>query len=108
MNTHDDPTTPTTGAGPTAADTPTATVPAGADPTATPDAPVEPTYLTGPAPFPLVLGLLGLLTALGVVLADLTDVSFPFRDLGPWTVVLVGAVIIVVGALGLRSSRGQD
>lgn len=95
MNTHDDPTTPTTGA--TATDTAT-----------TPAAPAEPTYLTGPAPFPVVLGLLGLLTAIGVVLADLTDVSFPFRDLGPWTVVLVGAVIIVVGALGLRSSRGQD
>ncbi len=95
MNTHDDPTTPTTGAAPVPV-TPAATTPA------------EPTYLTGPAPFPVVLGLLGLLTAIGVVMADLTDVSFPFRDLGPWTVVLVGAVIIVVGALGLRSSRGQD
>ncbi len=98
MNTHDDPTTPTSGPTPTATDTTTAMT----------AAPAEPTYLTGPAPFPVVLGLLGLLTAIGVVLADLTDVSFPFRDLGPWTVVLVGAVIIVVGALGLRSSRGQD
>ncbi len=68
----------------------------------------EPTYLGGPAPFPIVLGLLGLLTALGVVVADITDLTVPWTDLGPWTVVLAGVVILVVGAIGLRSSRAQD
>ena len=93
MNTHDQPTPTTTGT--EVADT-------------TAGAATEPTYLSGPAPFPIVLGLLGLLTALGVVLADLTDLTVPWTDLGPWTVVLAGVVILVVGAIGLRSSRAQD
>ena len=89
MSTHDDPTTVTT------TDDPAAGTP-------------EPTYLSGPAPFPIVLGLLGLLTALAVVVADLTDLTVPWGDLGPWTVVIAGLVILVVGAIGLRGSRGQD
>ena len=92
MNTQDQSTPTTTG---TEVDTPTT----GA---------TEPTYLSGPAPFPIVLGLLGLLTALGVVVADVADLTLPWTDLGPWTVVLAGVVILVVGAIGLRSSRAQD
>ena len=97
MSTHDQ-TTPTT----TGTDVATATTGTAAG------AATEPTYLSGPAPFPIVLGLLGLLTAIGVVIADLTDLTVPWTDLGPWTVVLAGVVILVVGAIGLRSSRGQD
>jgi hypothetical protein len=93
MNTHDETTTTPTGTAVT--DTAAGTAP-------------EPTYLTGPAPFPIVLGLLGLLTAIGVVVADLADLTVPWTDLGPWTVVLAGVVILVVGAVGLRSSRAQD
>jgi hypothetical protein len=91
MSTHDEPTTTTTT--PAAPDTAAGT---------------EPTYLSGPAPFPIVLGLLGLLTAFGVLIADVTDLSVPWTDLGPWTVVLAGVVILIVGAIGLRSSRSQD
>lgn len=95
MSTHDEPTTTTTTTTPVAPDTGGATG-------------TEPTYLRGPAPFPIVLGLLGLLTASGVILADATDLSVPWTDLGPWTVVLAGVVILIVGAIGLRSSRRQD
>ncbi len=99
MSTHDEPTTTTTT--PVAPDTGAVT---GTDAGTT----AEPTYLSGPAPFPIVLGLLGLLTAFGVILADITDLSVPWTDLGPWTVVLAGVVILIVGAIGLRSSRRQD
>ena len=92
MNTHDQTT-------PTPAGTDVADATAGA---------TEATYLSGPAPFPIVVGLLGLLTALGVVVADLTDLTVPWTDLGPWTVVVAGVVILVVGAIGLRGSRAQD
>ena len=95
------PVTPTaaTASGPTAVGTTsTATsVPA--------PAPADGPWLDGPAPFAIVLGLLGLLTAGAVLLTELTDVTFPWADLGPWTVVAAGLVVVLVGAIGLRSSR---
>jgi hypothetical protein len=94
--------TPATTAGATM--TATAPAPAPAS-TPAPPAPPEPQYLTGPAPFALVLGLLGLLVAGSVLLNELTDVTLPWGDLGPWTVVAAG---LVVGAIGLRSSRSRD
>lgn len=88
---------------------PTSEGAAGSAPTAGARTAPEPTYRTGPAPFPILLGLLGLLTALGVLVAEWTDLSLPWTDLGPWTIVLVGLVVVVVGVLGLRSStRGRD
>ncbi|HWO51962.1 MAG TPA: hypothetical protein VNN23_10220, partial [Ornithinibacter sp.] len=78
----------------------TATAPA-------PTAPPEPQWLTGPAPFALVLGLLGLLTAGTVLLTELTDWTLPWGDLGPWSVVAAGLVVLLVGAIGLRSSRSR-
>jgi hypothetical protein len=62
-------------------------------------------WLRGPAPFAIVLGLLGLLVAGATLVTELTDVSFPWADLGPWTVVAAGLVVVLVGAIGLRSSR---
>jgi hypothetical protein len=84
--------------------TATATAPvatAGSGATASEDEP----WLRGPAPFAIVLGLLGLLVAGAVLVTELTDVSFPWADLGPWTVVAAGLVVVLVGAIGLRSSR---
>jgi hypothetical protein len=70
--------------------------------------PPEPQWLTGPAPFALVLGLLGLLVAGTVLLTELTDWTLPWGDLGPWSVVAAGLVVLLVGAIGLRSSRSRD
>ena len=90
-------------------DTATATVTATpAAPGPTPPAPAEPTYLRGPAPFAIVLGLLGLVVAGVTLVAELTDVSVPWDDLGPWTVVAAGLLVLLVGAIGLRASRPQD
>ncbi len=96
MTSHDDTTRPVPSSTPA--------TPAGSGTTTHP----EPTYLSGPAPFPVLLGLLGLLTALVVLVAEWTELSVPWTDLGPWTIVAVGAVVLVVGAVGLRSSRRQD
>lgn len=70
-------------------------------PTATTDGP----WLSGPSPFAIVLGLLGLVVAGAVLVTELTDVTFPWADLGPWTVVAAGLVVVLVGTIGLRSSR---
>ena len=97
--------------GPTApAGTATLTAPAPAAAHTPAPTPVgETTYLKGPAPFALVLGLLGLLVAGAVLLNELADVSLPWDDLGPWSVVAAGVVVLLVGAIGLRSSRaGRD
>jgi hypothetical protein len=99
---------PATPAG-TATATATATAPA---PTTAPapavSAPPEPQWLKGPAPFALVLGLLGLVVAASTLLAELTDVTLPWNDLGPWSVVAAGIVVLLVGAIGLRSSRSRS
>lgn len=81
-----------------------ATVPATAPAAALP----EPVYLSGPAPFAVVLGILGLLFAAATFIIQLTDASLPWTDLGPWTVVAAGLVVVLVGAIGLRGSRHRD
>ncbi|QIM21603.1 hypothetical protein G7075_11480 [Phycicoccus sp. HDW14] len=87
---------------------PTATTPAAPTATTAPAAPTGPRYRSGPAPFALLLGILGLLTAGAVLVTELTDVSVPWSDLGPWTIVGGGALVLLVGLVGLRSSRSQD
>jgi hypothetical protein len=86
----------------------TATATATAPAPAPAPAPAEPEYLRGPAPFALVLGLLGLVVAGSVLVGELTDVSLPWNDLGPWSVVAAGVLVLLVGAIGLRSSRTRD
>ena len=77
----------------------------GAPDRTTATAPADGPWLPGPAPFAIVLGVLGLLVAGATLLTELTDVRFPWADLGPWTVVAAGLVVVLVGAIGLRSSR---
>lgn len=71
-------------------------------------APVEPRWRRGPAPFALLLGVLGLVTAGAVVVSEVADVSIPWSDLGPWTVVAGGVLVVLVGLLGLRGSRERE
>ena len=96
--------TPT--AAPTAVATATAPTPSAAA-TATTEPP-EQEWLKGPAPFALVLGLLGLVVAGATLLSELADVNVPWDDLGPWSVVAAGVVVLLVGAIGLRSSRARS
>ncbi len=98
---------PVGAAGATSTATMTAPAPASA-PSPAPAPVPEPQWLTGPAPFALVLGILGLLVAGSVLVGELTDVTLPWGDLGPWTVVAAGLVVLLVGAIGLRSSRSRD
>ncbi len=68
----------------------------------------EQEWIEGPAPFAIILGILGLVVAGAVLLGELTDVSLPWNDLGPWSVVAAGLVVLLVGAIGLRSSRTRS
>ncbi|MEO5608912.1 MAG: hypothetical protein ABIQ61_11490 [Ornithinibacter sp.] len=65
-------------------------------------------HLPGPAPFAMVLGLLGLLVAGSVLIGELTEVTVRWDNLGPWTVVAAGVVVLVAGALGVRASRPRS
>ncbi|MEO6790733.1 MAG: hypothetical protein ABI249_03855 [Ornithinibacter sp.] len=76
--------------------------------TTTPPGPPDVPYLRGPAPFAMVLGLLGLLVAGSVLIGELTDVTVRWDNLGPWTVVAAGVVVLVAGALGVRASRPRS
>ena len=96
--------TPGTTPTPTPAATATAPAPATQPAPAIP----EPLYLSGPAPVAGGLGILGLLCAAVTLFLQLTDVSLPWTDLGPWTVVAAGLVVVLVGAIGLRGSRTRD
>lgn len=73
-----------------------------------PAVPPTPRWRAGPAPFAVLLGILGLVTAGAVLLSELADVRVPWADLGPWTIVAGGVVVIILGVVGLRSNRGQD
>ena len=65
-------------------------------------------HRTGPAPFALLLGMLGLAVAAAVLIAEVVDVAPRWSVVGPWAVVGGGVFIVVVGLLGLRSNRGGD
>ena len=67
-----------------------------------------PVYRRGPAPFGIVLAVLGLAVAVGALVSELADVTVPWSDLGPWAVVAGGLLVVLVGLLGLRANRGSD
>ena len=64
-----------------------------------------PVFRRGPAPFALLLGVLGLAVAVGVLVGETVDLAVDWSVLGPWTVVAGGLLVVVVGLLGLRSNR---
>lgn len=67
--------------------------------------PVEPVYLKGAAPTPIIIGLIGLLTLAGCAVWSLTDWSVNWAVAAPVGIVLLGVVIIVLGVAGLRRPR---
>lgn len=82
--------------------------PAVGDPAAPPPAPPAPVHRRGPAPFGLLIAVLGLAVAGSVLLTEVADVSVPWSRLGPLVVVAGGLLVVLVGLLGLRAGRAQD
>ena len=64
-----------------------------------------PEFKTGPAPMTSVVGLLGLLTAIAVLVSQATDLAIPWGVVGPVAVVGAGVLLVVLGLAGLRGQR---
>ncbi|KGN37558.1 hypothetical protein [Knoellia subterranea] len=62
-------------------------------------------FKSGPAPMTSVMGLLGLLTAIAVLLTQATDLDIHWGVVGPVTVVGAGVLLVVLGLAGLRGQR---
>lgn len=67
--------------------------------------PAQPEFKTGPAPITSVIGLLGLLTAIAVLLTQATDLDIHWGVAGPVVVVGAGVLLVVLGLAGLRGQR---
>lgn len=67
--------------------------------------PVVPEFTSGPAPTTSVIGLLGLLTAIAVLVTQATDLDIPWGVVGPVAVVGAGVLLVVLGLAGLRGQR---
>jgi hypothetical protein len=97
---------------PPSAALPTGHSPASAAPPGPPtpvySGPSAPVYRSGPAPVALVLGLLGLLAAISVFVVEVADVDISWESAGPWSLVVAGVAVLLVGAIGLRSSRSRS
>ncbi|HPB72767.1 MAG TPA: hypothetical protein PLX71_07305 [Phycicoccus sp.] len=75
---------------------------------AAPASPAEPRWIGGPAPVPIVIGLLGLVAALVAILAVTTTLHPNWAVIGPVSVIGVGALVIALGLLGMRrDTRGS-
>lgn len=64
-----------------------------------------PEFKSSPAPTTSVFGLLGLLTAIAVLLTEATDLDIPWGVVGPIAVVGAGVLLVVLGLAGLRGQR---
>lgn len=74
--------------------------PAAAPPAPTPLGTADTAHPTGPLPYPIVIGLLAILVALGTTTHVLTDWGWPLD--GTTTALGVGILLVIVGAAGLR------
>lgn len=74
------------------------------DPRATPYG-GEPEYLTGPAPTPVIIGLVGLLALVSFLVWALSDWVVNWAVAVPAGIVGLGAVIVALGLAGLRRPR---
>lgn len=64
-----------------------------------------PEYKSGPAPLTSVVGLLGVLTAVAVLITQATDLDIRWDVVGPVVAVGAGALLVVLGLAGLRGQR---
>lgn len=78
---------------------PEVTIPA---PTATLD---ERSRRTGPAPVTVVIGLLCIAVAALAFTSEVTDLQIDWAAVGPVVVLGIGAVLILLGLLGMRRRR---
>ena len=65
----------------------------------------EPEYLTGPAPTPVIIGLVGLLAIISFLVWALSDWVVNWAVAVPAGIVGLGAVIVALGLAGLRRPR---
>jgi hypothetical protein len=65
----------------------------------------EPELVKGPYLAPVILGLVCLLVAAAAFAQELTDWTIDWGNVGPLGIVAAGALLVLLGALGLLSSR---
>ena len=90
---------------PEPATTPSYASPYAATYAAHPPQTAQPEYKSSPAPTTTVFGLLGLLTAIAVLVSKATDLDIPWGVVGPVAVVGAGVLLVVLGLAGLRGQR---
>jgi len=73
---------------------------------AAPSAPrPAPAFIAGPAPFPIIVGLLGLAIAITAIVSREAHLTIDWGRAGPMTIVGAGLVLVALGLLGMRSRR---
>jgi hypothetical protein len=85
-------------------DTPVSTAPRPAPPQERPAEP-EPAPVKGPYLSTVILGIVCLAVAGLVLLQEVAGISIDWGNVGPLGIVLAGAVLVVLGTLGLVASR---
>jgi hypothetical protein len=65
----------------------------------------EPELVKGPYLAPVLLGVVCLLVAAAAFAQELADWTIDWGNVGPLGIVAAGALLVVLGALGLLSSR---
>ena len=68
-------------------------------------APSAQEWLGGPAPAPIIIGILGVLAALASVLAVIPGIDIRWGVSGPALIIGFGALVIVLGLLSAHRAR---
>lgn len=76
-----------------------------ADPRPGSSAEAEPRWITGPAPTPVIIGIVGLLTLVSTAVWSLTDWAVNWAVAVPVGIIGLGVVIVGLGVAGLRRPR---
>jgi hypothetical protein len=65
-------------------------------------------FISGPAPFPIIIGLVGLVIALTAIISRAADLAIDWGRAGPVTVVGAGLVLVALGLSGMRGGRRRS